>query len=75
MYTRINDHFSDGLIEYGSLSIEVGEQLTNKVHGFSTSQTVESTARYAMELGYHVTLVRDDATAIVTREMMMQRGT
>jgi nicotinamidase-related amidase len=30
---------------------------------------MESTCRFAMELGYHVTLVRD-ATAAFTKEMM-----
>ena len=39
------------------------------VIGLLANTCVESTARYAMELGYHVTLVRD-ATAAFTREMM-----
>jgi nicotinamidase-related amidase len=37
--------------------------------GLLANTCVESTARFAMELGYHVTLVRD-ATAAFTREMM-----
>ncbi len=37
--------------------------------GLLANTCIESTARYAMELGYHVTLVRD-ATAAFTREMM-----
>lgn len=37
--------------------------------GLLANTCVESTGRYAMELGYHVTLVRD-ATAAFTREMM-----
>jgi nicotinamidase-related amidase len=39
------------------------------VVGLLANTCIESTARYAMELGYHVTLVRD-ATAAVKREMM-----
>ena len=37
--------------------------------GLLANTCIESTARFAMELGYHVTLVRD-ATAAFTREMM-----
>jgi nicotinamidase-related amidase len=37
--------------------------------GLLANTCIESTARYAMELGYHVTLVRD-ATAAFTKEMM-----
>lgn len=37
--------------------------------GLLANTCVESTGRYAMELGYHVTLVRD-ATAAYTKEMM-----
>ncbi|TCL75538.1 isochorismatase family cysteine hydrolase [Rhizobium sp. BK251] len=37
--------------------------------GLLANTCIESTARYAMELGYHVTLVRD-ATAAFSREMM-----
>ena len=39
------------------------------VVGLLVNTYIESTARYAMELGYHVTLVRD-ATAAIKREMM-----
>ena len=39
------------------------------VVGLIANTCIESTARYAMELGYHVTLVRD-ATAAITREAM-----
>jgi nicotinamidase-related amidase len=39
------------------------------VVGLLANTCIESTARYAMELGYHVTLVRD-ATAAFTHEMM-----
>jgi len=39
------------------------------VVGLLANTCIESTARYAMELGYHVTLVTD-ATAAYTREMM-----
>jgi len=39
------------------------------VVGLLANTCIESTARYAMELGYHVTLVRD-ATAAFTKEMM-----
>jgi nicotinamidase-related amidase len=39
------------------------------VVGLLANTCIESTARYAMELGYHVTLVRD-ATAAFTQEMM-----
>lgn len=37
--------------------------------GLLANTCVESTGRYAMELGYHVTLIRD-ATAAYSREMM-----
>jgi nicotinamidase-related amidase len=37
--------------------------------GLLANTCIESTARFAMELGYHVTLVRD-ATAAFTRELM-----
>jgi nicotinamidase-related amidase len=37
--------------------------------GLLANTCIESTGRYAMEIGYHVTLVRD-ATAAFTREMM-----
>ena len=37
--------------------------------GLLANTCIESTGRFAMELGYHVTLVRD-ATAAYTREMM-----
>jgi len=37
--------------------------------GLLANTCIESTARFAMELGYHVTLVRD-ATAAFTHEMM-----
>jgi nicotinamidase-related amidase len=37
--------------------------------GLLANTCIESTARFAMELGYHVTLVRD-ATAAFTQEMM-----
>jgi nicotinamidase-related amidase len=39
------------------------------VVGLLANTCIESTARYAMELGYHVTLVRD-ATAAFTHDMM-----
>ncbi|MCI0431076.1 MAG: cysteine hydrolase [Rhodospirillales bacterium] len=39
------------------------------VVGLLANTCIESTARYAMELGYHVTLVRD-ASAAFTKEMM-----
>ena len=39
------------------------------VVGLLANTCIESTGRYAMELGYHVTLVRD-ATAAFTKEMM-----
>lgn len=39
------------------------------VIGLLANTCIESTARFAMELGYHVTLVRD-ATAAFTRELM-----
>jgi nicotinamidase-related amidase len=37
--------------------------------GLLANTCIESTARFAMELGYHVTLVRD-ATAAFARELM-----
>ena len=39
------------------------------VVGLLANTCIESTARYAMELGYHVTLIRD-ATAAFTHDMM-----
>ena len=39
------------------------------VIGLLANTCIESTSRFAMELGYHVTLVRD-ATATFTRDMM-----
>ena len=39
------------------------------VVGLLANTCIESTARYAMELGYHVTLICD-ATAAFTKEMM-----
>jgi nicotinamidase-related amidase len=39
------------------------------VIGLLANTCIESTSRFAMELGYHVTLVRD-ATAAFTKEMM-----
>lgn len=39
------------------------------VIGLLANTCIESTSRFAMELGYHVTLVRD-ATAAFTRDMM-----
>jgi nicotinamidase-related amidase len=39
------------------------------VVGLLANTCIESTSRFAMELGYHVTLVRD-ATAAFTQEMM-----
>jgi nicotinamidase-related amidase len=39
------------------------------VVGLLANTCIESTARFAMELGYHVTLVRD-ATAALTHDMM-----
>ena len=39
------------------------------VVGLLANTCIESTARYAMELGYHVTLVRD-ATAAFTKDMV-----
>jgi nicotinamidase-related amidase len=37
--------------------------------GLLANTCIEGTARFAMELGYHVTLVRD-ATAALSKEMM-----
>jgi len=39
------------------------------VIGLLANTCIESTSRFAMELGYHVTLVKD-ATAAFTKEMM-----
>jgi nicotinamidase-related amidase len=39
------------------------------VVGLLANTSIESTARFAMDLGYHVTLVRD-ATAAFSHEMM-----
>jgi nicotinamidase-related amidase len=60
----------------GFANTDLDQQL--KQHGIShviivgllANTCIESTGRYAMELGYHVTLVRD-ATAAFTKEMML----
>jgi nicotinamidase-related amidase len=43
--------------------------LAPRVRGLLANTCIESTASFAMELGYHVTLV-SDATAAFSREMM-----
>lgn len=59
----------------GFANTDLDQQLTQRgvdhviVVGLLANTCIESTARYAMELGYHVTLVTD-ATAAFTPEMM-----
>jgi len=67
----IKEHWAQS----GFANTDLDQQL--KQHGIShvivvgllANTCIESTGRYAMELGYHVTLVRD-ATAAFTKEMM-----
>ncbi len=67
----IKEHWAQS----GFANTDLDQQL--KQHGVShvivvgllANTCIESTSRYAMELGYHVTLVRD-ATAAFSRDMM-----
>jgi nicotinamidase-related amidase len=51
------------------LAIEAAQHQSVIIVGLLANTCTETTARYAQELGYHVTLVRD-ATAAVSKEMM-----
>ncbi|WP_166361767.1 isochorismatase family protein [Pseudomonas akapageensis] len=61
------DPYNDFLSEGGKVYPHI-EPIAAQV-GLLANTCIESTARYASELGYHVTLVRD-ATAAFRHEMM-----
>ncbi|MDR3024954.1 isochorismatase family protein [Chryseobacterium sp.] len=63
------DPYNDFLSEGGKVWPRVKEVAHVIAIGLLANTCVESTARFAMELGYHVTLVKD-ATAAFTPEMM-----
>jgi nicotinamidase-related amidase len=67
----IHEHWGQSGFANTDLDFQLKQQgITHViVIGLLANTCIESTARFAMELGYHVTLVRD-ATAAFTREMM-----
>jgi nicotinamidase-related amidase len=67
----IKEHWAQSGFSNTDLDFQLKQQgITHViVIGLLANTCIESTSRFAMELGYHVTLVRD-ATAAFTREMM-----
>lgn len=67
----VQEHWAQSGFANTDLDFRLKQRGISKVIvvGLLANTCVESTARYAMELGYHVTLVRD-ATAAFKREMM-----
>jgi nicotinamidase-related amidase len=67
----IHEHWAQSGFANTDLDFQLKQQgITHViVVGLLANTCIESTSRFAMELGYHVTLVRD-ATAAFTREMM-----
>lgn len=67
----IQEHWAQSGFANTDLDFQLKQQgITHViVIGLLANTCIESTARFAMELGYHVTLV-NDATAAFTREMM-----
>jgi nicotinamidase-related amidase len=67
----INEHWAQSGFANTDLDFHLKQQgITHvAVVGLLANTCIESTSRFAMELGYHVTLVRD-ATAAFTKEMM-----
>ena len=57
------------LVGLADLDLATGRVYICEDRGLLANTCIESTGRYAMELGYHVTLVRD-ATAAFMPEMM-----
>jgi nicotinamidase-related amidase len=67
----IKEHWAQSGFANTDLDFQLKQQgITHViVVGLIANTCIESTSRFAMELGYHVTLVRD-ATAAFTQEMM-----
>jgi nicotinamidase-related amidase len=67
----IKEHWAQSGFANTDLDFQLKQQgITHViVIGLLANTCIESTSRFAMELGYHVTLVRD-ATAAFTKEMM-----
>ncbi|WP_042875700.1 isochorismatase family cysteine hydrolase [Cupriavidus necator] len=67
----IQEHWAQSGFANTDLDFQLKQQgITHViVVGLLANTCIESTARFAMELGYHVTLVRD-ATAAFSKEMM-----
>jgi nicotinamidase-related amidase len=67
----IKEHWSSSGFANTDLDLQLKQHGISHVIfvGLLANTCTETTARYAQELGYHVTLVRD-ATAAFTREMM-----
>ena len=67
----IHEHWGQSGFANTDLDFQLKQQgITHViVIGLLANTCIESTSRFAMELGYHVTLVRD-ATAAFTKEMM-----
>jgi nicotinamidase-related amidase len=67
----IHEHWGQSGFANTDLDFQLKQQgITHViVVGLLANTCIESTSRFAMELGYHVTLVRD-ATAAFTKEMM-----
>ncbi len=67
----VKEHWGQSGFANTDLDIQLRQRGITEVIvvGLLANTCVESTSRYAMELGYHVTLVRD-ATAAMSRAMM-----
>lgn len=67
----IQEHWAQSGFANTDLDFQLKQQGVTHVIavGLLANTCIESTARFAMELGYHVTLVRD-ATAAFSKEMM-----
>lgn len=67
----IQEHWAQSGFANTDLDFQLKQQGVTHVIvvGLLANTCIESTSRFAMELGYHVTLV-NDATAAFTREMM-----
>ena len=67
----IHEHWGQSGFANTDLDFQLKQQRITQVIvvGLLANTCIESTSRFAMELGYHVTLVRD-ATAAFTKEMM-----
>jgi nicotinamidase-related amidase len=67
----VTEHWAQSGFANTDLDLQLKQHGISRVIvvGMLANTCIESTARFAMELGYHVTLVRD-ATAAFQREMM-----